>query len=126
MDWKRAVWIGAIEQVISFIVGLFFSSIFTIWFARLLYIIVSVIIAGVFASWYFKHPNITISAKDGFFFSLVLVVVDLLLSFIMSIGIPIDRIAYYSSPLLWVQYILVAGSTTLVGWRSSCRRKFYD
>ena len=130
MNLKRAIWVGLLTYVLSFIFGLvvmFFLGVDPAQTSEIprsfliILILVSLVFAGLFSLFYFKDKKIKPSAKEGFLFGLVLVAVGFILDVIIF-GISNaftetqqDLIAYYSDPLFWVALILFVAVTTIVG-----------
>jgi hypothetical protein len=127
MNLKRAIWMGALVYIISFILGFIGALIIGIDLTTvkepttglwIFGIIVTVIVMIIFTIWYFKGKELKASAKEGFLFGITTVILgfilDLLISFILRRVQ--DLSSYYSNPLFWVTLFILLITSTVVGW----------
>ncbi len=131
MDYKRAIGLGVLAYLVSLLLGVVIAVIFgvdlssaeimstTMW---IISIFVQIIVALVFAYWYFaakaiKHYGWKEGLHLGAIFVIISIVVDFLfiLPWIFTSGLPTDILVYYSHPLFWVSVVLFLVCTGLVG-----------
>ena len=130
MKLKRAIWIGVVTYILSFIIGLIPMILMGTDTAEIselppsffiIGIITSIVLAGLFTLVYFKDKGIKPSAKEGFYFGLVLIIVgfvlDVLIFSVSSLAADseIDIFAYYSSQMFWTALVLLVAATTIIG-----------
>ena len=130
MNIKRALWVSVLTYAASFIIGLIVMTLMGIDPTNLakipnnvLYIsiLLTIIIVALFTLFYFKGKNIKPSAKEGFYFGLVLIILGTILDVIifslssLATGTQQSLIEYYSNPLFWITLILLLATTTIVG-----------
>ncbi len=130
MNLKRAIWVGVVMYILSFIIGIIpflitgadptqMSDPPTSFFV--IGIIISIILSIIFSLVYFKGKKIHPSAKEGFYFGLTIIVVgfvlDAIIFFLSSLAVEseMDILSYYSNPLFWVALVLVIATTTIIG-----------
>ena len=83
----------------------------------------SVILTWLFATWYFKSPSVAPSAKSGFLFGVIAVVLSFVLDFVFfwlgnmaaAEGEKMDLMEYYSDYRFWVVVALVIVTSKVVG-----------
>ena|SRR3989344_864898 len=130
MNIKRAIGVGVLTYVVSFIIGLIVMIAMGIdplqaseipQSAFIVNIVITIILAGFFTLFYFNDRKIKPNAYEGFMFGVVLVVIgfvfDVVMFFIGSVfaGSKVDIATYYSNPLFWIALFLFIVTTTLVG-----------
>ena len=138
MILKRAIWIAAVNYALSFIIGLIPMALIGADPSQMsdlpvgffvIGIAISVILAICFTSVYFKDKHTKPSAKEGFYFGLVLMIVGFILDFIIFLILSLtsssgtDVFSYYSSPMFWLAALLVLATATLVGSIKGKKRK---
>jgi len=126
---KRALWIGALTYMITFIIGVTIAFIVgvDVWLGEelntpfwLLSIFLTVVIVVFFANWYFQDKKIKRNVKEGLIFALVLFLVaavfDLILAipFILANGLGI--FVYYLDPFVWISVLVMFATAAFVGW----------
>lgn len=129
MNIKRALWIGALTYMITFIIGVTIAFIVgvDVWLGEelntpfwLLSIFLTVVIVVFFANWYFQDKKIKRNVKEGLIFALVLFLVaavfDLILAipFILANGLGI--FVYYLDPFVWISVLVMFATAAFVGW----------
>jgi hypothetical protein len=130
MKLKRAIWIGVLAYIGSFIVGIITASVFgmdlesaveaptEVWVVG---IVASILLMALFCLWYFKDNQIKPSLKEGFRFGIVAIIVAfviesvLIVPFIILSGAPSDIYSYYANPLFWLTVALILITTSVVG-----------
>ena len=129
MDVKRALWMGFLVYIISFIIGTIVGILMGVDFSTAasvpdsvwaVNIVLAIIIVGTFGVWYFKKvtPSWKQGALLGIMFVLVGFIIDLLLviPWIMFSDSPADIVSYYTNPLFWLTLLLIVLTTAVVGW----------
>ena len=138
MILKRAIWIAAVNYALSFIIGLIPMALIGADPSQMsdlpvgffvIGVAISVILAICFTSVYFKDKHTKPSAKQGFYFGLVLLIVGFIfdiiifiLSFLAS-GSGMEIFSYYANPVFWLAALLVLVAATLVGSIKGKKRK---
>ena len=130
MKLKRALWIGVVVYVLSFIIGLLTTIIMKIDISNavevptsvwVMGIIVSVAILGYFTGFYFRDKEIKATWKEGLKFGIVVIVIGTILDsifiipYILSTG-SIEVLKYYANPLFLLTLIILLGTATGMGW----------
>ncbi|MEK6844064.1 MAG: hypothetical protein AABX83_01415 [Nanoarchaeota archaeon] len=128
MNIKRAIWVGVVTYILSFIVGMVSAILigFDINQAEMptsfyvIGIIISIVLAGLFTLVYFRDKKIKASAKEGFYFGLVLIIIGFIMDIIIfsigaAAGSEMDILAYYSNSMFWIALVLFVATTTIVG-----------
>jgi hypothetical protein len=128
MKLKRAIGIGVVTYIVSFIFGIVTALLMGIDLSNaeaapqsvwVIGIFGTVVIVSLSAFWYFK--KVKANLKEGFKLGLVFVIVSFLIEFLLVIpyiitsGSPASMIEYYSNPLLWLSIALLIVSASLVG-----------
>ena len=136
MNLKRAIWVGILIYVVSFILRIIVTIILGLGIINLeinptqteisniyffIYILIILIITTLFTLYYFKDRKIKPSAKEGFFFGVILIILGFILDIInFSILAAVSdsnqsTISHYSNPLFWLELVLFLVVTTVIG-----------
>ena len=130
MNLKRAIGVGLLTYLASFIIGIIIMFAMGVdpsqgseipKSAFIVNIIITLILAGLFTLFYFKDKKIKRSAKEGFMFGIVLIIIGFILDIIiftltsMMTTTQVDLLEYYSDPIFWLALILFVLTTTIVG-----------
>ena len=132
MNKKRAWGIAVVLYIATFIIGIVTGMILGTDFTGetsiplshwIISIILSILITGIFSIWYFKGKKVKVSAKEGLKLGLIYLAVgvlfDLLFLTTFSLsGQDISAIAsYYADPLFYVSVVLVVLTPVFIGYR---------
>jgi len=130
MDFKRALWVGIVTYIVSFLIGMgvilamgFQPSQITEIPSIVLYIniAITIVLAVVFTLLYFRGKGIAPGVKEGFFFGIVLVIIGFILDAIIFsassqiTGTQQNIIMYYSNPIFWTALLLFLATAAIVG-----------
>src|SRR3989344_4139637 len=127
MNLKRAIWVGALTYIASFIIGALVLSLLGYELAQgsevstpilVINIVITIIIAVLFTLLYFK--KVKASGREGLYFGITLVILGTILDAIIfsiaaTAGQSISLAEYYSNPLFWLALFLFIVTTILVG-----------
>jgi len=130
MNVKRAIGVGLLTYLVSFILGIIVMFAMGVdpsqgseipKSAFIVNIIITLILAGLFTLFYFKDKKIKRNAKEGFLFGIVLIIMGFILDVIIftltsiMTSTQINILEYYSNPIFWLALILFVLTTTIVG-----------
>lgn len=132
-NFKRALGVALAMYLTTFIIGIVAGivtgqdmssmEILSDWFWYV-GMIAAVVCSVLFAIWYFKDKNITLSAKSGFYFGLTTVVVSFILDLALfslgnSQGAEVELMDYYGNVRFWFILLLVLLASSAVGAKKS-------
>jgi peptidoglycan/LPS O-acetylase OafA/YrhL len=131
MNYKRAIGIGIVAYLVSFVIGISIAVVVGVDFETateaptivwIIGLIAQLIVGLLFAWWYFSAKKIKkYGPKQGFLLGTVFVAVGFIIdaffiipSIILTEGAT-DILKYYTNPLFWVSILLLLLSTMFVG-----------
>jgi hypothetical protein len=129
MKLKRAIGIGALLYLVSFVIGMMTATLMgidlssastvptSVWIVSIL---LTLVLLYFFTIWYFKKekPSAKEGALLGVVFIAVSTIIDLaiVIPYIITTDSVADIVTYYSNPLFWFTLVLIVGATTLIGY----------
>ena len=137
MNVKRAVGIGAVAYLCSFVLGIIVVLLYgsdltqtgkTPKLMLIINILISVVLVALFSLYYLKDKKLKADVKEGLYFGFVLIIIGFVLDFIgfsisLAVGSRQDIITYYSNPYFWVALALLIATTAIVGYIRGKKRK---
>ena len=130
MNLKRAIGIGLLTYICTFIVGIIAALGMGLDMTstdtpppEMFYIsaVAAVIIASLFSVWYFKGKNVKPSAKQGLYFGVTLIIIGFIMDIVTFIpyvlggGSYNDLLSYYANPIFLVTLVLILGTPAAIG-----------
>jgi ABC-type spermidine/putrescine transport system permease subunit II len=130
MNIKRAIWLGVLTYITSFIVGIILAAILgidittgepltpTLWY---LSIIFTIIVSAIFTYIYFKDEKTKPDFTQGIYFGFVLIVIGfiidslIIIPYILQGNSKIEVLSYYTEPFFWLSLVLLLVTTSIIG-----------
>lgn len=130
MNYKRAIGIGLLTYIATFIVGMIAAMTLGLDLTstdapppEMFYIsaVAAVVIAALFSVWYFKGKNVEVNAQQGLKFGVTLIIIGFIMDFLTFIpyvtsgGSYSDLLTYYANPIFLVTLLLILATPAAVG-----------
>ena len=130
MNVKRAVGIGFVAYLCSFVLGIIVVLLYGLDLTQtgkapklmlIINILISVVLVALFSLHYLKDKRLKADVKEGLYFGFVLIIIGFVLDFIgfsisFAVGSRQDIIVYYSNPYFWIALALLIATTAIVGY----------